>query len=165
MTNENPSQDHIPKMDHPSTGSGRTAERISSVRGELVEPSFEIGTKVQTKGKRVRGVKIPDAIRLMTERYGPFEEEPRLDPVHELIFTVLSQHTSDINSARAFGYLMDEFGSLEAVAGGDVAEIEKAISPGGLAKVKAPRIKLVLNHILERNGSLDLSFLREMPLQ
>ena len=120
---------------------------------------------VQTKTKRVRGVKIPDAIRVMTERYGPFEEEPRLDPVHELVFTVLSQHTSDINSARAFGFLMDKFGSLEAVARGDVAEIEGAISPGGLAKVKAPRIKLVLTRILELNGSLDLSSLQEMPLQ
>ncbi len=118
-----------------------------------------------TKSKRVRGVKIPDAIRVMTEQYGPFEEEPRLDPVHELVFTILSQHTSDINSARAFGFLMDQFGSLESVAQGDVAQIEKAISPGGLAKVKAPRIKMVLTRILELNGSLDLSFLREMPLE
>ena len=121
-------------------------------------------TSVQTNNKRVRGIKIPDAIRVMTEQYGPFEEEPRLDPVHELVFTILSQHTSDINSARAFGFLMDKFGSLEAVARGDVAVIEEAISPGGLAKVKAPRIKLVLAQILELNGTLDLSFLREMPL-
>ena len=60
--------------------------------------------------------------------------------------------------------MMDRFGSLEAVAKGDVAEIESAISPGGLARVKAPRIKEVLNLLLELNGSLDLSFLREMPL-
>ena len=119
----------------------------------------------RTKTKRPRGVKIPDAIRVMTEQYGPFKEEPRLDPAHELVFTILSQHTSDINSARAFGYLMDSFGNLEAVAQGNVAEIEAAISPGGLAKVKAPRIKLVLSRILELNGSLDLSFLREMPLE
>lgn len=119
---------------------------------------------VQTKSKRPTRIKIPDAIRVLTEQYGPFEKEPRLDPVHELVFTVLSQHTSDINSARAFRFLMDRFGSLEAVAEGDVAEIEKAISPGGLAKVKAPRIKMVLARILELNGSLDLSFLREMPL-
>jgi endonuclease-3 len=116
------------------------------------------------KGKRVQAIKIPDAIRLMTERYGPFEEEPRLDPAHEAVFTILSQHTSDINSSRAFRFLMDRFGSLEAVARGDEAKIEEAISPGGLAKVKAPRIKLFLNRVLELNGSLDLSFLREMPL-
>ena len=59
---------------------------------------------------------------------------------------------------------MDRFVTLEAVAEGDVADIEEAISPGGLARVKAPRIKQVLNLMLELNGSLDLSFLREMPL-
>jgi len=53
---------------------------------------------------------------------------------------------------------------LEAVAAGDVAEIEKAIAPGGLARIKAPRIKQVLSMILELNGSMDLSFLRELPL-
>ena len=109
-------------------------------------------------------VSVETAIRLLSAQYGPFEEEPRLDPAHEVVLTILSQHTSDINSGRAFRLLMDRFGSLEAVAEGDTAAIEEAISPGGLARVKAPRIKQVLNLILELNGSLDLSFLREMPL-
>ena len=110
------------------------------------------------------GVDVADAISLLSAQYGPFDEEPRLDPAHEVVLTILSQHTSDINSARAFKLLMDQFGTLEAVAEGNVGAIEKAISPGGLARVKAPRIKQVLNLILELNGSLDLSFLREMPL-
>ena len=46
-----------------------------------------------------------------------------------------------------------------------MADIEQAITPGGLARIKAPRIKEVLNLVLELNGSLDLSFLREMPLE
>lgn len=107
---------------------------------------------------------VNEAIGLLSDRYGPFSEEPRLDPAHEVVLTILSQHTSDINSARAFQLLMDRFGNLEAVAAGDVADIEETISPGGLARVKAPRIKQVLNLMLELNGSLDLSFLREMPL-
>jgi endonuclease-3 len=110
------------------------------------------------------GVGIDDAIRLMSARYGPFDEKPRLEPAHEVVFTILSQHTSDTNSSRAFRRLMDRFGTLEAVALADVAHIEEAIIPGGLARVKAPRIKQVLNLVLELNGSLDLSFLREMPL-
>ena len=110
------------------------------------------------------GVDVADTIDLLLAQYGPFDEEPRLDPAHEVVLTILSQHTSDINSARAFRLLMDRFGNLETVAAGNVAEIEDAISPGGLARVKAPRIKEVLNLILELNGSLDLSFLREMPL-
>ncbi len=110
------------------------------------------------------GVDVAEAIGLLSAQYGPFDEEPRLDPAQEVVFTILSQHTSDINSGRAFRLLMERFGTLEAVAAGSVAEIEDAISPGGLARVKAPRIKEVLNLILELNGSLDLSFLREMPL-
>ena len=110
-------------------------------------------------------VAIADAIRLLTEEYGPFENEPRLDPVHELTFTILSQHTSDRNSERAFRSLMQRFGDLYTVAAADVDDIEAAIAGGGLAKVKAPRIKTVLNRILELNdGSLDLHFLAEMPM-
>lgn len=118
----------------------------------------------RSRKKAPPSIPVADAIRLMTEKYGPFPEEPRLDPVHELTFTILSQHTSDTNSERAFRSLMQRFGSLEAVAAADVSEIEEAISGGGLAKIKAPRIKQVLSRIIELNGSLDLSFLREMPL-
>ena len=127
------------------------------------------GTSRQSSGSRKpRRVKpqmpVEEAIRLMTEAYGPFPEEPRLDPIHELTFTILSQHTSDINSERAFRSLMQRFGSLDAVVDAEIADIEDAISGGGLAKIKAPRIKEVLSRIVELNGSLDLSFLREMPL-
>ena len=108
--------------------------------------------------------KVGEAIRALSAEYGPFQKEPRLEPANEVVFTILSQHTSDINSARAYQLLMERFGTLEAVANAEVKSIEEAISPGGLAKVKAPRIKQVLNLILELNGSLDLSFLREMPL-
>lgn len=110
-------------------------------------------------------IPVADAIGLLTAAYGPFPQEPRLDPIHELTFTILSQHTSDTNSERAFRSLMQRFGTLETVAAASVADIETAISRGGLAKVKAPRIKEVLTKVLELNGgSLDLSFLREMPL-
>jgi endonuclease-3 len=103
-------------------------------------------------------------IQMMTEQYGPFDQEPRLPPTDEMVFTILSQHTSDINSSRAYRRLMESFETLDDVAAADVPAIEKAIAPGGLAKIKAPRIKAVLNRVLELNGSLDLSFLREMPL-
>ncbi len=121
-------------------------------------------TKTRKATKRKAAPDVHQVIRVMTERYGPFEEEPRLDAAHEITFTILSQHTSDTNSSRAYHLLMDKFGTLEAVASGDVAEIEKSIAPGGLAKIKAPRIKQVLSMILELNGSMDLSFLRELPL-
>ncbi len=109
--------------------------------------------------------RIAQAVELMTQEYGPFETDRRLPPADEMVFTILSQHTSDINSGRAYNRLMERFGTLESVAHSAVADIEEAITPGGLAKVKAPRIKEVLGKVLELNdGSLDLSFLAEMPL-
>ena len=131
-------------------------------------PAQTAATKTrQDSGRRqpAAAVTISDAIRLLTEQHGPFANQPRLEPAHELVFTILSQHTADRNSERAFRSLMQRFGSLESVAEAAVADIEAAIAGGGLAKVKAPRIKTVLNRIQELNGgSLDLSFLGEMPM-
>ena len=121
-------------------------------------------TKQQRRPRTMSPARIAETIAAMEREYGPFPQEPRLDPADELVFTILSQHTSDTNSGRAFARLLQRFGSLEAVAGAEVEQIEEAIAPGGLAKVKAPRIKEVLERILELNGSLDLWFLREMPL-
>jgi endonuclease-3 len=107
----------------------------------------------------------PEIIRLLGPSYGPFQHASRMDPIEEVVYTVLSQHTSDTNSIRAFHSLMDDFGSLEAVAEGDVRRIEQAITSGGLARIKAPRIKTILNLILEKRGNLDLTFLKDLPLE
>ena len=121
--------------------------------------------QAKRRSPTMSAARVAVAVDLMAEEYGPFPAERRLPPTEEMVFTILSQHTSDINSGRAFARLMERFGTLDAVARGDVAAIEEAIAPGGLAKVKAPRIKEVLDKVLELNGgSLDLSFLREMPL-
>ena len=111
------------------------------------------------------GLKPADVLAALSEQYAPFPQRARYDPASEIVFTILSQHTSDRNSERAFHRLIDAFGSLEAVAEGDVDLIAQSINIGGLARIKAPRIKQVLNLILERVGSLDLYFLKEMPLE
>ena len=110
------------------------------------------------------GLGAAEVLSALLDEYAPFPTEPRYDPISEVVFTILSQHTSDRNSERAFHQLMDTFGSFEDLAKGDVDLIAQCINVGGLASIKAPRIKEVLNLILERRGSLDLSFLKDMPL-
>ena len=100
----------------------------------------------------------------LTAAYGPPEPLRPSDPLAGLIGTILSQHTSDANSERAFAALLARFGDLEAVSRAPVAAIEDAIRIGGLAKVKAPRIKAVLQRLQEERGTLDLEFLRELDL-
>ncbi len=92
------------------------------------------------------------------------EWRQRLDTVSELVFTILSQHTSDLNAERAGEALRDRFDSWEAVADASVQEVEDAIKSAGLARQKAPRILGALRRIQELRGSLELDFLRELPL-
>ncbi|MBI2166096.1 MAG: endonuclease III [Chloroflexi bacterium] len=101
---------------------------------------------------------------LLEKAYGPLQWQPRLDPVSELVFTILSQHTSDLNAERCYRQLLTRFANWETVAQAQVAEIEGAIRSGGLARQKASRISNVLRLILDRRGSFDLSFLAGMPL-
>ena len=102
---------------------------------------------------------------ILGAEYGPVVWEPRYNPAEELVYTILSQHTSDINSERAFLSLMRAFrGDLDAIADAPADAIEDAIKSGGLAKQKSVRIKRVLEIVRERVGSFDLTFLAEMPL-
>jgi endonuclease-3 len=113
---------------------------------------------------RRQRVKAGDVMTQLGEAYGPVVWEPRYNPAEELVYTILSQHTSDINSERAYLNLMRVFGTLEAIADASTDDIEEAIKSGGLAKQKSVRIKQVLNIVRSDVGSFDLSFLGEMPL-
>ena len=75
----------------------------------------------------------------------------------QLVATVLSQHTSDRNSERAFDSLKRRFGSWEEVAAAPTDEVASAIRSGGLAEQKAPRIKAILEAVREREGDIDLA--------
>ena len=114
--------------------------------------------------RRRRKIRAQDVMDYLGAQYGPAQWHVRYSPAEELVYTILSQHTSDLNSERAFTNLMSVFDSLDAVADAPVEAIEEAIRRGGLAKQKAPRIKNVLNQIRDEIGSFDLSFLAEMPL-
>jgi len=109
-------------------------------------------------------VTIAELLGRLNKEYHIGEWRQRYDPVTELVLTVLSQNTSDVNTRRSFQRLRDAFGSWEEVAGAGVEEIASAINPGGLARVKALRIKAILEQILRERGSLDLGFLRRRPL-
>lgn len=107
---------------------------------------------------------ITEIIRLLSEEYGNLGWSQHRDPISELIMTILSQNTSDHNSRRAFDRLITRFGNWQAVAEASVEEIAQAIRYGGLAQVKAPRIKRILGQISAQRGSLDLTFLQELPV-
>lgn len=87
------------------------------------------------------------------------------DPVAELVLTLLSQHTSDTNSGRAYQALVERFPNWDAVVEAPVSEIEESIRMGGLAKTKAPRLQALLTELRERlGGEWNASPLEDLPL-
>lgn len=107
---------------------------------------------------------IPYIIQNLKSVYGKPKPERGLDPLDVLIGTILSQATSDTNSYRAFENLKRRFPSWEQARRARVSSIEAAIRSGGLARQKSKRIKTLLNEIHQQRGSLDLSFLKQAPL-
>jgi endonuclease-3 len=97
--------------------------------------------------------------------YGMPRHTPSGDAVGELVLTVLSQHTADTNSGRAFTQLMRAYPSWQAIAEAPEAEVIAAIQGGGLAQQKGPRIQAILRAVEERSPGWDLRFLEEVPLE
>jgi endonuclease III len=101
---------------------------------------------------------IRDRLR---QAYGRPRLRAHQRPVDELILTVLSQNTNDRNRDVAYMRLRERFPSWEAVRRAPEDEIEEAIRPGGISRIKASRIKAILED-LDGDG---LEWMREAPIE
>jgi endonuclease-3 len=100
--------------------------------------------------------------RRLRAQQGSFIPKPVLPALDEVVATVLSQHTSDINSGRAFARLKEIFPSWEQVTDAPAEDLADAIRCGGMAGQKARRIKQILAVIEEREGRVSLDRLAEL---
>lgn len=106
-----------------------------------------------------------EVINELSAIYGEFEQTPRYNALDELIFTVLTQHTSDLNAEKAFDRLRQTIPTWEEVMMADQQAIADAIYHGGMSNQKSKRIKDILSDILDRHGELEIEFLREYALE
>jgi endonuclease-3 len=88
-----------------------------------------------------------------------------LPAIDELVSTILSQNTNDINRDRGFNALRAKLPTWEAVRDANPEDVIAAIKPAGLANQKGPRIQQVLRAITEERGSLNLDFLTGLPIE
>ena len=125
----------------------------------------------------------------LTATYGPQTWESRLDPTSELVLTILTQNTADVNAEKAYEALRVAYPSDKpaeehkhgigwggeglttapppdwtAVENAPLPELVDVIRPGGLGPQKAPRIQATLRYIREQRGDYSLAFLGEMPV-
>lgn len=103
--------------------------------------------------------------KTLLEAFGePIWRNP-LPAIDELVSTILSQNTNDVNRDRAFDALRAKFPTWESVRDAKEKDVIEAIKPAGLANQKGPRIQQVLKEITKERGSLDLSFLKELSVE
>ncbi len=98
----------------------------------------------------IASVHLTHVYELLVETYGSPQWAPDNDPLGGLVGTILSQHTSDKNSGRAYHQLVDAFPTWEEVRNAPTNQVANAIKSGGLANVKAPRIQNALHTLTEQ---------------
>ena len=111
---------------------------------------------------RARAMLVHD--RLCAEYGAPIPFFHDLDPLSELVSSLLSHRTRNADSGRAFKQLRARFADWPAVRDAPTAEIEEAIAPCTWPEQKAPRLQQILRAITEQRGELSLAFLAEMPV-
>ena len=103
------------------------------------------------KGQKIYGI--------LENTFGIPEWSQPVSALDELISTILSQNTNDVNRDAAFKSLKKSFKDWEAVRDAPVKDVIEAIRIAGLGNQKAPRIQAILQQITEERGNLDLEFL------
>ncbi len=136
---------------------------------------------------RYRPRLLEDTLDALRDLYGPQVWRRRLDPTSELILTILTQNSADINAEKAFVALRAAYpsGGAEevhepgagwggeglppgappnwvAVENAPLPQLIDVIRPGGLAPTKAPRLQATLRRIREERGDHSLEFLGDM---
>jgi endonuclease-3 len=121
-----------------------------------------VGAAVPVPPDRARVRRIRHRLRRV---YGRPFAQPHGRGLDELILTVLSQSTNDRNRDVAFLALRERFGSWAAVRDAPNADVERAIRPGGISKVKSVRIKQILEGIGEGGRDLNLEDLEDKTVE
>jgi endonuclease III len=114
---------------------------------------------------RARVLRIRERLRAV---YGAPLMRPHGHPIAELVLTVLSQSTNDRNRDVAFLRLRERFPTWQLVRDAPLEEVEEAIRPGGISKVKSARIQAILRAISadprDPPNELSLDWLERAPL-
>jgi endonuclease-3 len=137
-------------------------------------PTSRRSTPPLPRPNRLRAIR-----RRLADHYGVPTPKPHHDPVGELVLTVLSQNTNDRNRDVAFSRIEERWATWEDVRAADVEELEAAIAPGGISRVKSARIKQILDRVAtdplpegadpdgrwRRSREIDLDWIEHSPLE
>lgn len=101
----------------------------------------------------------------LQDLYGDPPSFPRLDPISELVCTIISQNTNDRLRDQAYKTLRQRLPTWEQVRDAPEDQVVGAIQVAGLGQTKGPHIQSALRRITAERGRLELEFLRGMPVE
>ena len=112
---------------------------------------------------------LKERAKIITERlyalYGYGDAGRVLPAVDELVFTILSQNTTDKNTWVAFNNLKSKYMDWEMLLLAPVEDIITAISYAGLSAQKGPRIKRIMEILHEKCGEITIDFLSGLSVE
>jgi endonuclease III len=115
------------------------------------------------RANAIRSQQASSVVELLALEYGEPRWRPTGKPVDELVQTILSQNTSDINTNRAFASLTSSFPRWQDARDAAPNEIAAAIHSAGLSNRKAPRILDALHDVVAgEDVDPNRSLLREL---
>ncbi|WP_288425769.1 endonuclease III [uncultured Spirosoma sp.] len=110
-------------------------------------------------------VKTRDAHERLNGQYGVDPIRGRVDPMHELIGTILSHRTTFANERTAYQTMRERFPTWEAVRDAPLDALIDAIKTANYPEIKAPYIQNVLTVLIAERGEANIDFLRDMSTE
>jgi endonuclease-3 len=118
-----------------------------------------------TGSDRIRRLKLDQVSHRLLAFFGEPDWHEPLPAVDELVCTILSQNTNDINRDKAFRALKERYRSWKEVMDADPAELQYVIRVAGLAQQKGPNIQSALTEINEKTADFNLDWLKELSVE
>jgi endonuclease-3 len=113
----------------------------------------------------IRRLKLDQVSHRLLAFFGEPDWHEPLPAVDELVCTILSQNTNDINRDKAFRALKERYRSWKEVMDADPAELQYVIRVAGLAQQKGPNIQSALTEINEKTADFNLDWLKELSVE
>ena len=118
-----------------------------------------------TGSHHIRRLKLDQVSHRLLAFFGEPDWHEPLPAVDELVCTILSQNTNDINRDKAFRALKERYRSWKEVMDADPAELQYVIRVAGLAQQKGPNIQSALTEINEKTADFNLDWLKELSVE
>lgn len=106
---------------------------------------------------------LREVARILAVLYGTPDLGNKPDPADELVYIILSRKTPEKAYQETFTALKARFPQWDELLDAPRAEVEKLVSPGGLAEKKATSLFGALKIILDTFGSCSLESARDWP--